>query len=198
MYKEIKSVTIYCASSQSIPKVYFDAAEKLAELLADQGIKLIYGGGSKGLMGKIADTYLSRNAPIKGIIPRFMKEVEWAHPGVTEMVITETMAERKALLMQTDAIITLAGGCGTFEELLEVISLKRLGKFTKPIVILNTQKYYDPLKQLLENAVAERFMNQEHLAMWNFVDHPEEILQSIRNAEDWSEEAIHFAESKNK
>lgn len=198
MSKEITSVCIYCASSQSIPSVYFNAAEKLAHLLADEGIKLIYGGGSKGLMGKIADVYLQRNAPIKGIIPRFMKDVEWAHPGVKEMVITETMAERKALLMQADAIITLAGGCGTFEELMEVISLKRLGKFTKPIVILNTQKYYDPLKQLLENAVEENFMNQEHLAMWDFVEHPEEILQSIHSAEEWSEEAIQFAESKKK
>lgn len=198
MSKEITSVCIYCASSERIPSVYFDAAEKLAHLLADQGIKLIYGGGSKGLMGKIADVYLDRDAPIKGIIPRFMKEVEWAHPGVKEMVITETMAERKALLMQADAIITLAGGCGTFEELMEVISLKRLGKFTKPIVILNTQNYYDPLKQLLENAVAENFMNQEHLAMWDFVEQPEEILQSIHNAEDWNEEAIQFAVSKKK
>lgn len=198
MSKEITSVCIYCASSERIPSIYFDAAEKLAHLLADQGIKLIYGGGSKGLMGKIADVYLERDAPIKGIIPRFMKEVEWAHPGVKEMVITETMAERKALLMQADAIITLAGGCGTFEELMEVISLKRLGKFTKPIVILNTQKYYDPLKQLLENAVAENFMNQEHLAMWDFVEQPEEIVQSIHNAEDWNEEAIQFAVSKKK
>ena len=196
MSKEIQAVCIYCASSQFIPDVYFDAAEKLAHILADRGIKIVYGGGSKGLMGKLADVYIERNAPIKGIIPRFMKEVEWAHPGVHEMIITETMAERKALLMQVDAIITLAGGCGTFEELMEVISLKRLGKFTKPIVILNTNNYYDPLKQLLENAVKENFMNQEHLGMWDFVEQAEKVLEAIQGAIPWNEEAIQFAESK--
>lgn len=185
---------VYCASSAKVDKKFFDATEKTAEILVANNIEVVYGGGAVGLMGKLADTVLLHGGKIKGIIPHFMHEVEWTHKGVKDIEFTETMHERKAkFLVGIDGIITLAGGSGTFEELLEAITLKRLGKFAKPIIILNTDGYYNPLKELLENSVKEKFMNPQHLDLWKFVDTPEEILPAILNSPEWDENAIKFA-----
>lgn len=150
----IQQVTVYCASSAQIAPKYFEATEALTRLLVAQDIKVIFGGGAKGLMGRLADMVLAEGGQIQGIMPKFMDEVEWGHPGVKDFIYTETMSERKELLMaETDAVITLPGGSGTLEELLEVITLKRLGLFTQPIIILNTDGYYEPLKMMLERCV---------------------------------------------
>jgi len=190
-------VTIYCASSAHIDKKYFDAATRLADILVEEQIGVIFGGGAEGLMGKIADVIADQGGQIQGIMPHFMKEIEWAHPKVTDFIFTETMAQRKELLYKdTDAVIALPGGTGTLEELLEVITLKRLGEFTKPIIILNTDNYYAPLKDMLEKCVTEKFMNAKHLDMWSFVATPEEILPAIANAPEWKEDALNYATLK--
>ena len=104
------------------------------------------------------------------------------------------MQERKARYLEgIDGLVALPGGSGTLEELLEAITLKRLGLFTKPIVILNTNGYYEPLKAMLEKCVSENFMHPEHLKMWTFVDEPEDVIPALENAPDWSKEAIKFA-----
>jgi uncharacterized protein (TIGR00730 family) len=127
-------------------------------------------------------------------MPKFMNEVEWAHKKVVDLEFTETMHERKAkFLVDIDGLVTLPGGSGTLEELLEAITLKRLGLFTKPIVILNTNGYYDPLKLMLEKSVEENFMITRHLEMWTFVDHPEEVIPALHSAPSWDKDAIHFA-----
>lgn len=187
-------VTIYCASSAHIHKKYFDAAVRLSQILVEENVSVVFGGGAEGLMGKIADEITERGGQIQGIMPHFMKEIEWAHPKVTDFIFTETMAERKALLYRdTDAIITLPGGTGTLEELLEVITLKRLGEFTKPIIILNTDNYYAHLKAMLEKSVEEKFMNAGHLDMWSFVDTPEEVVPAINNAPEWKIDPLSYA-----
>ncbi len=192
-YKIMKRITVYCASSPEINKVYFDATEKLGELFVKNNCEVVFGGGSKGLMGKLADAVLANNGKITGIMPQFMNEVEWGHKGVTDFVYTETMAQRKEKLIEkSDGIVALPGGCGTLEELLEVITFKRLGLFSKPIIILNTNNFYDPLKSMLERCVDENFMQAHHLEMWQFVDEPEQVIDCLSEEHVWKGGAIKF------
>lgn len=187
-------ICIYCASSAKIDEIYFEATERLAKILVNSGVQVIYGGGGFGLMGKLADTVLARGGQIKGIMPQFMNEVEWAHKGVTDFEFTNTMHERKAKFLENiDALIALPGGTGTLEELLEAITLKRLGQFTKPIIILNTNGYYDPLILMLERCVEEKFLKPIHAEMWTFVCQPEEVMPAINQSMEWDENAISFA-----
>ncbi len=187
-------ICVFAASSDKVDKSYFDATEQLAVELVKSNFEVVYGGGAYGLMGKLADVIIQNGGKIQGIIPRFMLEVEWGHKLVTDMILTDTMAERKAKFREgIDGIVSLPGGCGTFEELLEAITLKRLGQFTKPIVILNTNGYYNPLKELLERSIAENFMNARHRDIWSFVDSPEQVIPAILNAPSWDKDAIKFA-----
>ncbi|HPV57420.1 MAG TPA: TIGR00730 family Rossman fold protein, partial [Tenuifilaceae bacterium] len=136
-------VCVYCASSNKVDEKYFKATEILAKNLAKNGITSVYGGGSNGLMGCLADTALHEGGKVIGILPHFMDKVEWGHKNLTELILVKDMHERKRLLIEgVDAVVALPGGCGTLEELMEVITLKRLGKFTKPIIILNTDGFY--------------------------------------------------------
>ena len=190
-------ICVYCASSAKIDKVYFDATEMLAKVFVENKIEVVYGGGAVGLMGKLADTVLENGGKIKGIMPKFMKDVEWAHDKVTDFEFTETMHERKAKFLEDiDGLVTLPGGSGTLEELFEAITLKRLGQFTKPIVILNTNGYYNPLKEMLETCVSQNFMHQKHIEMWKFVKEPEEVISAIRNSTEWNSDAINYATNK--
>jgi uncharacterized protein (TIGR00730 family) len=187
-------ICIYCASSAKIDEIYFEATERLAKILVNSKVHVIYGGGGHGLMGKLADTVLAQGGQIKGIMPQFMNEVEWAHKSVTDIEFTKTMHERKAKFLENiDALIALPGGTGTLEELLEAITLKRLGQFTKPIIILNTNGYYDPLKLMLERCVEEKFLRPIHAEMWTFVNQPEEVMSAINQSMEWDENAITFA-----
>jgi uncharacterized protein (TIGR00730 family) len=187
-------ICVYCASSAKIDEIYFEATERLAKILVNSGVQVIYGGGGHGLMGKLADTVLAQGGQIKGIMPQFMNEVEWAHKKVTDFEFTNTMHERKAKFLENiDALIALPGGTGTLEELLEAITLKRLGQFTKPIIILNTNGYYDPLILMLERCVEEKFLRPIHAEMWTFVHQPEEVMSAINQSMEWDENAISFA-----
>jgi uncharacterized protein (TIGR00730 family) len=187
-------ICVYCASSDKVAEKYFRVSEVLGKQMAEGGHTLVYGGGSMGLMGRIADVMLSYGGHVKGVMPRFMDAVEWSHKEIPEMVLVEDMHERKKLLVEdVDAVVALPGGCGTLEELSEVITMKRLGKFTKPIVIVNLDGFYDPLKLLFERMVEERFMREEHQAMYTFVDNPDEVLDAIKNAPAWGADAIAFA-----
>ena len=187
-------ICVYCASSAKVDRVYFDATERLAKELVRANIEVVYGGGAIGLMGKLADTVIEQGGKIKGIMPKFMNEVEWAHKKVADFEFTDTMHERKSRFLENiDGLVTLPGGSGTLEELLEAITLKRLGQFTKPIIILNTNGFYDPLRQMLEKCVSERFMNEKHLQMWTFVNEPEDVIPGIVQATPWNEDAINFA-----
>ena len=190
-------ICVYCASSAKVDNVYFEATEKLAIQLVNANIEVVYGGGAVGLMGKLADTIIEHGGKIKGIMPKFMNEVEWAHKQVADFEFTDTMHERKAKFLEgIDGLVTLPGGSGTLEELLEAITLKRLGQFTKPIIILNTNGFYNPLREMLEKCVSEQFMHEKHLQMWSFIDQPEDVIESIINAEIWDENSINFATNK--
>jgi uncharacterized protein (TIGR00730 family) len=180
-------VCVYCASSGRIHPDYFNATAKLAQELVAHDFTVVFGGGSSGLMGQLADSVLNAGGKIKGIMPQFMNEVEWGHKGVSDFTYTETMHERKAKFLEgTDALIALPGGPGTFEELFEAITLKKLAQFTKPIVLLNTRNYFKPFTDLMQHAVNEKFMTDDLNELFTVVNEPEAVITAIQNAHIWS------------
>ncbi|MGH8318567.1 MAG: TIGR00730 family Rossman fold protein [Steroidobacteraceae bacterium] len=185
-----RAVCVYCASSRTAHPEYRQAAFRLGECLALRGITVIYGGGGKGSMGALADGALSRGGRVIGILPRFMAELEWGHQGLSELKLVEDMRTRKHLMLTgAQAAVALPGGCGTLEELLEAITLKRLGLFLGPIVLVNTRGFFQPLLELLSRAVDERFMDERHALMWQVVAQPEEVPDAIERASAWAAEA---------
>jgi uncharacterized protein (TIGR00730 family) len=189
-----RAVCVYCASSRTSHPDYRAAAQRLGEVLAATGIDIVYGGGAVGSMGALADGALAKGGRVIGILPRFMAELEWGHRGLTELELVEDLRVRKHLMLsRSDAAIALPGGSGTLEELLEAITLKRLGLYLKPIVLVNTRGFFAPLIELLERAVEEHFMDVRHLAMWQVVGTPEEVPEALARAPAWVAEARSFA-----
>lgn len=168
--------------------------EKATEVLVKSGYGIIYGGGGQGLMGAVANEVLKHNGTITGIIPRFMVEVEWQHKDVKDMILVETMHQRKELMVQkSSGILVLPGGIGTMEELFEVLSLKKLGKYSYPAIILNTDGFYDGLLTLFQKMTQEKFMRPIHNQMWTIVDEPTDIIKALQSATLWGKDAINFA-----
>lgn len=191
---EINNVCVYSASSTKIDKVYFDAAIELGKILAAKKINIINGAGCLGLMAAISDSALNAGGSVTGIIPKFMVEQNWHHKELTRMIETETMHERKSLMAEmSDASIALPGGCGTLEELLEVITWKQLGLYLKPIVILNINGYFNPLLEMLNKAIEENFMRQEHGKLWNVANTPIEAVDLLHKIPEWNKDFRKFA-----
>lgn len=183
-------VCVYAASSDHSHPDYTADAYALGQHLARGGCSVVFGGGSRGSMGAVANGALDAGGEVVGILPRFMADLEWGHPGLTELQLVEDMRERKhRLLADSDAVIAMPGGCGTLEELLEAITLKRLGLYFSPILLLNTQGFYTPFQKFMESVVDARFMNREHLDMWGMIDTPEEALAAIAATPRWREDA---------
>ncbi|MEO7013680.1 MAG: TIGR00730 family Rossman fold protein [Dokdonella sp.] len=187
-------ICVYCASSQECDPHYHEVAFRLGALLAESGNTVVYGGGSTGSMGAVANGALLAGGEVIGILPRFMADLEWGHPGLTRLELVGDMRERKhRLLTGSDAVIALPGGCGTLEELFEAITLKRLGLYFNPIILLNTRGFYTPLQGFMESVIEGQFMNREHLAMWSLVDEPEDVLPRIQATPRWREDAREIA-----
>lgn len=189
-----RSVCVYCASSRLAHPDYRAAARRLGEVLAGAGVGIIYGGGAVGSMGALADGALAAGGRVIGILPRFMAELEWQHKGLSELQLVEDLRTRKHMMLTlSQAAIALPGGSGTLEELLEAITLKRLGLYLNPIVLVNTRGFFSPLLTQLGNAVEERFMDTRHLMMWQVVATPEEVPAALASAPAWSAQARNFA-----
>jgi uncharacterized protein (TIGR00730 family) len=189
-----RRILVFCASSTSCERRFHDAAERLGREIARAGHTLVYGGGAKGSMGALAGGALEEGGEVVGIIPRFMRDLEWAHGGIARLELVDDMQTRKRLMLEAaDAIVTLPGGSGTFEELFDAITAKRLGLFKHPIVIVNQDGFYEPLFRLMEGSVAERFMDERHLRIWRAVDRVEQVLPAIETAEPWPDDALEFA-----
>ena len=187
-------VCVYAASSPQAAPAYHDAARRLGELVAAERCSIVYGGGSQGLMGALADGALAKGGEVIGILPKFMADLEWGHPGLTHLDLVEDMRERKhKLLTGSDAVVALPGGCGTLEELFEAITLKRLGLYFNPIVLLNTDGFYDGLQAFLSHVIEHKFLNPGHAEMWTLVDRPEDVLPTIRATPPWREDARDYA-----
>ena len=191
---QIHSVCVYSASSTKINPVYFKAAEELGSLLAEHHIRLINGAGSIGLMCAVADAVLKNGGEVTGVIPRFMVELNWHHTGLTELIEVESMHERKQKMANlSDGIVALPGGCGTLEELLEIITWKQLGLYLNPIVILNVNGFFDPLLEMLGKAIDENFMRQQHGDIWKVAQTPEEALRLLYETPVWDISIRKFA-----
>ena len=187
-------ICVYCSSSSKIEKKYFDSTKELAKELIKENVEVVYGGGGGGLMGHLADVIIDNGGKITGISPKFMQDIEWTHKRLEKLELVDTMHERKSKFLENiDAVIALPGGCGTLDELIEAITLKRLGLFLKPIVIINTQGFYNPLIEMLERCVDQNFMDKRHLKMWNVVDETNNIVDIIRDIPDWTDNALKFA-----
>ena len=190
-------ICVYCSSSSKIDKIYFEATEKLAKEFIKENVQVVYGGGGNGLMGHLADTIIDNGGNIKGISPKFMQDIEWTHKRLTDLELVNTMHERKTKFLENiDAVVALPGGCGTLDELIEAITWKRLGIFTKPVVIINTNGFYDPLQEMLERCVSQNFMDKRHLEMWSIVEDPTQVLATIKNTDDWNRDALNFARNE--
>ena len=188
------AVCVYCASSRVAHADYRDAARRLGTVLALNGFSIVYGGGAVGSMGALADGALAQGGRVIGVLPRFMDELEWGHKGLSDLQLVEDMRTRKHLMLTlSQAAVALPGGCGTLEELLEAITLKRLGLYLNPIVLVNTRRFFEPLLAQLAQAVEERFMDERHLQMWNVVSAPEEVPEALLRASEWTAEARKFA-----
>lgn len=191
---QINSVCVYSASSTQIDAAYFEVATRLGTLLGEQGICLINGAGRMGLMAATSDAALAAGGRVTGVIPRFMVEQGWHHTGLTELREVESMHERKQLMADlSDAVIALPGGCGTLEEVLEVITWKQLGLYLKPIVLLNVKGYFNPLLEMFAKAMEEHFMRPQHGAIWQVADTPEQAVELIRTTPLWDVSVRKFA-----
>jgi uncharacterized protein (TIGR00730 family) len=189
-----KTICVYCASSRQVDARYFRAAEELGGLLARSGRRIVYGGGSIGLMGALADAALAAGGEVIGVIPEFMRERELGHDGLTDLQVVPDMHSRKrAMIEQADAFVALPGGCGTFEELFEAITWKRLGLHSEPVVLADVEGYFRPCVELLRQCVEHRFMDSRHAGMWQVVDRVTDVLDAIDDAPDWSGDALAFA-----
>src|SRR5205814_10041038 len=179
----MKRICVYCASSEQVAEQYLDAANELGRILARAGVTVVYGGGRLGLMGRLAEGSLAAKGKIIGVIPRFMQQLEWGHGGLTELHLVEDMRERKhRMLLDSDAVIALPGGCGTLEELLDAITLKLLGLSFNPIIIIHVGRFFDPLITMLDRCVCEGFMAPEHSRMRDVVDFPAQALAAIASS----------------
>jgi uncharacterized protein (TIGR00730 family) len=189
-----RAVCVYCASSRTSHPEYREAAFRLGVVLANSGLEVVYGGGARGSMGALADGALSKGGRVLGILPRFMADLEWGHTGLSELELVEDMRIRKhQMLTRSQAAIALPGGSGTLEELLEAITLKRLGLYLNPILLVNTRGFFNPLLDLLGHAIEENFMDERHARMWEVVDQPEEVPEALSRAPAWGAEARSFA-----
>jgi uncharacterized protein (TIGR00730 family) len=158
----MRSVCVFCGSNFGDKPIYRELAEQLGRTLADRGLTLVYGGGNVGLMGVVADAALGAGGRVVGVIPQALVDWEVAHDGLTELIVVQSMHERKARMAEaSDAFIALPGGYGTFEEFCEVLTWSQLGLHRKPCGVLNVEGYYDPLLALFERAVQDRFLAAE-------------------------------------
>lgn len=188
------SVCVYCASSTQIDEKYFRAAEELGTLIAQKGLRLVTGAGNMGLMCAVEDAALAAGGKVTGIIPSFMIEEGWHHTGLTELIETASMHERKQMMADlSDGAIALPGGCGTFEELLEIITWRQLGLYLGPVIILNIDGYYDYLLAQLGRALEDKFMRDIHAGIWQVATTPEEAVELLFNTPNWDKNVRKFA-----
>jgi len=180
------TVCVFASSSSRIDNGYAAAAANLGKRLAQSNLNVVYGGGGIGLMGKLADAVIENHGRITGVIPSFMIDEGWDHSGVSEMIVTSDMGERKKRMFElADAIVALPGGVGTLEELTEAMTLKQLGLYKGPIIILNTLNFYKSLIDFLGHMVSGNFLRYEHRGMWEIAESVEDVMNILAKKEGW-------------
>jgi uncharacterized protein (TIGR00730 family) len=164
------SLCVYCGSAADVAQSYKDAAVLLGRLAGEQGVEIVYGGGRVGLMGLVADAALAAGGKVTGIIPRHIVEMEVAHQTLTELIVVETMHQRKQMMAdRADAFVILPGGMGTLDEAFEILTWKQLGLHNKPVIVANIDGYWEPLLALVRHGVAAGFVRPRHAELFTEV-----------------------------
>jgi len=175
--QQMKSICIYCGSADAIHPDYRLAGRQMGRSLAENGIRLIYGGGKTGVMGAVADGALEAGGEVYGVIVTSMNTPALAHAGLTRLEVTPTIHERKARMYElADGYIALPGGYGTFDELFETLTWSQIGMHEKPVGLLNTRGYFEPLMSMVRHAEQEGFIFPEHIKLLCMADTPPELL----------------------
>lgn len=178
----MQSICVYCGSSDKMPEIYLQAAAEMGRAIAKRGLRLVYGAGSTGLMGALADAALQAGGEVLGVIPHHFNTPVLAHPNLTQMEIVDTLHQRKARMIElADAFIALPGGYGTLEELFEVLTWAQIGLHQKPVGLLNVNGYYNLLLAMIEQAQQEGFIYDEHRALFTVEAQPAELLDALHN-----------------
>jgi uncharacterized protein (TIGR00730 family) len=180
---QIRTVCVYCGSSPGTDPAFIDAARRLGELMALDGVRLVYGGGSRGMMGAVATSVLDHGGQVTGIIPEFLQDKEHTLTGAQEIIVTPDMHVRKQTMFErADAFVALPGGIGTLEELVEQLTWAQLGRHKKPILILNTMGFWDPLCGLLDHMRKLDFIRRDMSFSLLVAETPDEVLPKLRQA----------------
>lgn len=188
------TVCVFAASSNRIDNIFVQAASRLGSLFARSKINVIYGGGGIGLMGVLADSVIENGGSITGVIPSFMNDEGWGHPHVKDMIVTSDMGDRKKnMFARADAVVALPGGIGTLEELTEAITLKQLGLFKGPVIILNTLDFYKYFIEFLEHMITGNFLRIEHKGIWEIANTPEGVLTALSMNKGWIDDPRRIA-----
>ncbi|MEE2698550.1 MAG: TIGR00730 family Rossman fold protein [Pseudomonadota bacterium] len=178
----INSVCVFCGSKNGKHPIYEESARRLGEIMAERSVSLVYGGGRIGLMGVVSDTILERGGKVVGVLPKFLKDLEVANDKVTELIITNTMHERKNLMFKiSDGFVVLPGGLGTLDEILEILTWKQLRLHSKPVVILNVDGYWSPLSDLVNSTIDGDFAHPGVKELFTMVDSVEDVFPFLVN-----------------
>ena len=190
----MKNVAVYCASSTQLDEKYYRAARELGAELGKRGLTVVNGAGNMGLMQVSADACMEAGGEAIGVIPTFMIEQDWHHRGMTQLIETATMEERKATIERlSDAAVILPGGIGTFDEFFQIATLKQLGLYPHPIVILNVDGYFDPMLEMLQRAMDENFMRDIHAGIWRVATTATETVELLLSTPLWDSSIRRFA-----
>lgn len=179
----IRSVCVYCGSQPGRNPLYIEAGRALGRSIAEHGLRLVYGGGTRGIMGAVASGVMSNGGQVLGIIPEFLMDKEASKHSLgalTEVVVTENMHQRKhRMFEEADAFVTLPGGIGTLEEIVEIMTWGQLGRHRKPMVFANINKFWEPMLQLVDHMASEGFIHTAHLVKPMIIDNVDDIVPAI-------------------
>ena len=178
---DIKAVCVFCGASNAVAPTFLDVGKKFGKLLVDNSIQLVYGGGDCGIMGAVANSVLSEKGYVTGVFPRSLKDLESEHASLSEIIMVESMHERKRIMFErSDAIVVLPGGFGTMDEMFEIITWKQLRFHTKKILILNHEGYWNPLITLMDSIIDNGFAREEVRSFYEVLDTPEEVIAALK------------------
>ena len=177
---QIRSLCVYCGSSDRGRQTHHDAALRLGGIMAEAGIRLVYGGGRIGMMGRIADAVIDGGGEVIGIIPQFLEQVEVGHSGVTQLIVTDNMHDRKQKMAElSDAFLIMPGGLGTLDETFEILTWKQLGLHDKPVIIADIGGYWRHLTELIDHMIAESYAKPENRALFQVIGSVDELLPAL-------------------
>lgn len=178
---EISSIAVYCGSSSGTDPSYVEVASAFGAVLAENSIRLVYGGGEVGLMGTIADSVMQNGGQVLGVIPKGLFSRELKHTGLTELIETSSMHERKQIMAdEADAFVAMPGGLGTLEELAEVATWAQLGIHNKPIAVLDINEFWTPFMQFIDGAISAGFIKEVNRSIIAKIDKVEDVIPILR------------------